>query len=166
VSKPDAKPAPADPEEETLLADNRKATFDYSIERRIEAGIALLGSEIKSVRAGRANLREGYARIERGEAWLYGVHIATLTEAGRDNHEPTRKRKLLLHRGELLLLAREAGQQGYTLVPIRLYLKHGVAKLELGLARGKRRYDKRQAIKERETRREVEAALKTRGRRA
>jgi SsrA-binding protein len=157
---------PADPEEEILLADNRKATFDYSIERRIEAGIALLGTEIKSIRANRANLREGYARVEKGELWLHGVHIAPLTEGGRDNHEPTRARKLLLHRGEITLLGREAGQQGYTIVPLRLYLRGGKAKLELGLAKGKRRYDKRQAIKEREARRELEAAVKTRGRRA
>lgn len=157
-----AAPRPAEPEEEKLLADNRKATFDYTIERKVEAGIALLGSEIKSIRAGRANLREGYARIDDGQAWLRGVHIAPWDTTGHDNHEPTRPRRLLLHRGELALLASEVKQRGYTLVPLRLYTRHGVAKVELGVAKGKRKYDKRQAIKERETTREMDAAIRRR----
>ena len=155
-------PPKPDPDEERPLADNRKATFDYTIERKVEAGIALLGTEIKSIRAGRVNLREGYARIERGEAWLRGVHIAPWDRTGLDNHEPTRPRKLLLHRAEIALLGSEVQQKGYTLVPLRLYVKHGVAKLELGLAKGKRKYDKRQAIKERETAREMDAAIRRR----
>ncbi len=146
--------------EEKQLADNRKATFDYAIERRIEAGIALLGTESKSIRAGRANLAEGYARVERREVWLHGVHIAPWTHSGLANHEPTRPRKLLVHRAEVTMLAAEVKQKGYTLVPLRLYVKNGVAKLELGVARGKRKYDKRQAIKQRETQREMRAAVR------
>lgn len=145
-----------------MLADNRRAFFDYHIERKIEAGIALRGTEIKSVRAGRANLREGYARVEKGEAWLRNVHIAPWTHAARDNHEPTRPRKLLLHRAEIGTLAGEVSQKGVTLVPLRLYVKRGVAKVELGVARGKKRYDKRQTIRERETAREMDAAIRRR----
>lgn len=158
-----AKPAkPAEPEDEHVLADNRKATYDYTIERKIEAGIALLGTEIKSIRAGRVNLREGYARIDRGEAWLRGVHIAPWDHTGLENHEPTRPRKLLLHRGQIALLGVELKQKGYTLVPLRLYVRHGVAKLEIGVAKGKRKFDKRHAIKERETTREMDAAIRRR----
>lgn len=155
--------APISPDPEPkVLADNRKAFFDYHIDRRIEAGIALLGTEIKSVRAGGLNLRDGYARVDGGEVWLRNVHIAPWTGASRENHDPTRARKLLLHRGEIGVLAREVAQKGYTLVPLRLYVKNGVAKVELGLARGKRRYDKRAAIKEREVARELRAAVRRR----
>ena len=148
---------------EVVLADNRKARFNYAIDRKLEAGLALTGTEIKSVRAGRTNLSDGYARIDRGEAWLRNVHIAPWQNAsGWTDHDPTRPRKLLLHRGEIASLVGAVAQQGYTLVPLRLYIKNGVAKVELGLAKGKRRYDKRQAIKERETRREMEAAIKRR----
>lgn len=161
-ARPAVRAKTAEPEDERLLAENRKATYDYTIERKVEAGIALLGTEIKSIRAGRVNLREGYARIDRGEAWLRGVHIAPWDHTGLDNHEPTRPRKLLLHRGEIALLGAEVKQKGYTLVPLRLYVKHGVAKLELGVAKGKRKYDKRQTIKERETAREMDAAIRRR----
>ncbi len=147
---------------EKVLAYNRKALFDYRVDRRLEAGIALLGTEIKSVRAGHVNLRDGYARVERGEVWLRNVHIAPWTHASFENHDPTRPRKLLLHRAEIGILAGEVSQKGYTLVPLRLYLKNGVAKVELGLARGKKRYDKRQTIKEREAAREMDAAIRRR----
>jgi SsrA-binding protein len=148
---------------ELVLADNRKARFNYAIERTLEAGIALTGTEIKSVRAGRTNLSDGYAKIDRGQVWLRNVHIAPWQNAiGFEEHDPTRPRKLLLHRDEITGLTGAVSQQGYTLVPLRLYIKHGVAKVELGLAKGKRRYDKRQTIKERETRREMEAAIKRR----
>jgi SsrA-binding protein len=148
---------------EIVLADNRKARFNYAIDRKLEAGIALTGTEIKSVRAGRTNLSDGYARIDRGQVWLRNVHIAPWQNAiGFEEHDPTRPRKLLLHRDEITGLTGALSQQGYTLVPLRLYIKHGVAKVELGLAKGKRRYDKRQTIKERETRREMEAAIKRR----
>lgn len=155
-------PAKDEPEEIRPLADNRKATFDYHIDRRIEAGIALLGTEIKSVRAGQANLRDGYARIDKGQVWLRNVHIAPWANASIAQHEPTRPRKLLLHRDEIAVLAGEVSQKGYTIVPLRLYVKNGVAKVELGLARGKKRYDKRQAIKQREHAREMDAAIRRR----
>src|SRR5438270_3924776 len=148
---------------EIVLADNRRARFNYAIDRTVEAGLALTGTEIKSVRAGRTNLSDGYAKIDRGEAWLRNVHIAAWQNAAAfTDHDPTRPRKLLLHKGEILSLVGAVAQQGYTLVPLRLYIKNGAAKVELGLAKGKRRYDKRQTIKERETRREMEAAIKRR----
>ena len=155
------KPVAEAPPEPRTIADNRKATFDYHIDRRIEAGIALRGTEIKSVRAGTANLRDGYARIDKGEVWLRNVHIAPWANA-LEQHEPTRPRKLLLHRGEIAILAGEVSQKGYTLVPLRLYVKSGVAKVELGLARGKKRFDKRQTIKERQHTREMDAAIRGR----
>ncbi len=145
-------------DEEKVLAENRRAFYDYAIEERVEAGLALTGTEIKSIRAGKVNLREGYARIERGEAWLLGVHIAPWSHAGHTQHEPRRKRKLLLHRAEIIALGTKVAQRGATLVPLRLYLKGGRAKVELGLARGKRKYDKREAIKRREMQREMEEA--------
>ncbi len=146
------------PDEERVLAANRRAFYDYDIDERVEAGIALTGSEIKSIRAGKVNLREGYARIERGEAWLLGVHVAPWSHAGSTQHEPLRKRRLLLHRAEIIALGTKAAQKGATLVPLRLYLKRGKAKVELGLARGRRKYDKREAIKRREMQREMEEA--------
>src|SRR2546423_1017591 len=162
--EPAAKaPAAPDAPRELVLADNRKARFNYAIDRTLEAGIALTGTEIKSVRAGRTNLSDGYAKIDRGQVWLRNVHIAPWQNAiGFEEHDPIRPRKLLLHRDEITGLTGSVSQQGYTLVPLRLYLTRGVAKVELGLAKGKRRYDKRQTIKERETRREMEAAIKRR----
>jgi SsrA-binding protein len=147
-------------EEERTVADNRRAFYDYTIEDRLEAGIALTGTEIKSIRAGKVNLREGYARIEKGEAWLLGVHISPWSHAGHTQHEPLRKRKLLIHRAEIVSLGTKAAQKGATLVPLRMYLKGGRAKIELALARGKRKYDKREAIKKREMQRELEEARK------
>ncbi len=155
-------PVSDEPEPIKVIAANRKAFFDYAIDERLEAGIALLGTEIKSVRAGKVNLRDGYAKIERGQAWLRNVSIAPWTHASFENHEPTRPRRLLLHRGEIGVLAGQVSQKGYTLVPLRLYIKRGVAKVELGLARGKKRYDKRQTIKERESAREMAAAVRRR----
>ena len=162
--RPHKQAAPAEEApREVVLADNRKARFNYAIDRKLEAGLALTGTEIKSVRAGRTNLSDGYAKIDRGEAWLRNVHIAAWQNAAAfTDHDPTRPRKLLLHKAEIASLVGAVAQQGYTLVPLRLYIKHGVAKVELGLAKGKRRYDKRQTIKERETRREMEAAIKRR----
>lgn len=158
-------PPVAEPEKKSRdlqLADNRKALFDYSIEDRFEAGLALTGTEIKSLRAGHVNLRDGYALIDKGQAWLRNVHIAPWTHAAHDNHEPLRPRKLLLHKGEIDQLAGAVAQKGYTLVPLRLYTKGGRAKVEIGLARGKKRYEKRQVIKEREAAREIQAATKRR----
>lgn len=147
------------------VADNRRAFFNYSIDERVEAGIALTGSEIKSVREGRVDLRDGYARIDGGEAWLRNVRIARWPQASPwEPDEPMRIRRLLLHREEIGHLAGAVSQRGYTLVPLRMYIKDGRAKVELGLARGKRQYEKRQAIKEREAAREMEAAIRRRTR--
>jgi SsrA-binding protein len=145
-----------------VVATNRRARHDYTIEDTIEAGIVLIGSEIKSIRAGRANLRDGYAAIEDGEVWLHNVHIAPYDPASRYGHEPRRRRKLLLHKREIARLDRRVQEKGYTLVPLRLYLRGNLAKVELALARGKRQYDKRAAIAEREARRRAERAIRER----
>lgn len=145
-----------------VVASNRKAYHDYTIEDTIEAGIVLIGSEIKSIRAGRANLRDGYAVIENGEVWMHNVHIAPYDPASRYGHEPRRKRKLLLHKREIARLSRRVQEKGYTLVPVRLYLRGNLAKVELALARGKRQYDKRAAIAERDARRRAERAMRER----
>ncbi|MFO7168979.1 MAG: SsrA-binding protein SmpB [Chloroflexota bacterium] len=150
---------------EQTVADNRKARHDYFIEETYEAGIVLTGSEIKSIRNGRVNLRGGYARVVNGEVWLYDVHIASYEQSGKYfNHEPTRPRKLLLHRREISRIVGQVERQGYTLVPLRLYLKGRRAKVELGLARGKKLYDKREDIAKREARRDIERAMKARSR--
>ena len=143
-----------------IIAVNRRATHDYHIDERIEAGLQLTGTEIKSIREGRINLREGYARIQNGEAWLTNVHIAPYEHGNRYNHEPLRERKLLLHRREISELIGKVRQRGYTLVPLQVYLKHGKAKVELGLARGKREYDKRESIARRDAEREIERGLR------
>ena len=153
---------PPEPEPQVQLAENRKARFDYQIESRVEAGIALRGTEIKSLRAGHANLRDGYARVENGEVWLRNVHIAPWANSPYDNHDPVRPRKLLLHKDEIGQLVGTIAQKGYTLVPLRMYIKHGRAKVELGIARGRKRFDKRQVIKEREATREMDAAIRRR----
>ncbi|HQZ71732.1 MAG: SsrA-binding protein SmpB [Anaerolineae bacterium] len=132
------------------VAANRKALYDFHIEERLEAGMVLTGSEIKSVRAGQISLQEAYAQIDRGEAWLLGSHIAPYEHAGYAGHEPLRRRKLLLHAKEIARLAFELKTAGMTLVPLRVYLKNGRAKLELGVAKGKKQHDKRQAIREKD----------------
>jgi SsrA-binding protein len=142
------------------VALNRRATYDYEILQRFDAGIALLGSEIKSIRAGKVNLGEGFARIKDGEVFLYNVHVAQYGPA-RENHEPTRPRKLLLHRREIDRLERALEEQPRTtVVPLRLYLHNGLAKIELGLGRGRRQYDRREAIKEREAQRSMQRAVR------
>ncbi len=146
------------------LVVNRRAAYDYFIEDRLEAGMSLTGTEIKSLRGGHANIREAYARIEGGEAWLWNAHISPYEGGNRLNHEPMRRRKLLLHRRQIAQLAGIAKRPGYTLVPLRIYLKHNRAKLEIGVARGKKSYDKRDAIAERDARRDVERALADRRR--
>jgi len=142
-----------------IVAQNRKAAHDYFLEEHVEAGIALTGSEIKSVRAGQMQIKEAYVTIERREAFLHNAHIATYDPAARQNHDPLRRRKLLLHKKEILRLEAQIRQKGYTIIPTRVYLKHGLAKVEIALARGKRQYDKRQAIAKRESQREIERAL-------
>ena len=145
---------------ERAIATNRRARHEYFIEETYEAGIAFTGSEIKSVRAGRISLQEGYAKVENDEVWLYGVHVAPYKQATIEQHDPLRKRKLLLHRGEISRLTGKLHEKGLTLVPLRVYIKGNHAKVELGLARGKRLYDKREVIAEREAKRQIERALK------
>ncbi|MBI2776939.1 MAG: SsrA-binding protein SmpB [Chloroflexi bacterium] len=143
--------------EEKTIALNRRARHEYSIDDVVEAGIVLRGTEIKSIRAGQVNLSDAYARIERGEAWLVGAHIAPWESASRDNHEPKRDRKLLLHRSQIDALLGKTKAKGLTLIPLRLYLgQRGRAKLELGLGRGKQLHDKRRDIAERDAKRQLE----------
>jgi SsrA-binding protein len=155
--------ASSDTKHQSTIAENRKARHDYFIEDSYEAGLALTGSEIKSLRGGRLNLRGGYARVVGSEVWLYDVHIAPYEQSGTYfNHEPTRPRKLLLHRSEINRIAGQVERQGYTLVPLRVYFKGRRAKLELGLARGKKLYDKREDIAKREAKRDIERIMKVR----
>jgi SsrA-binding protein len=141
-------------------ANNRKAFHDYHILETVEAGLVLGGTEVKSVRAGRMSLREAYARIENGEAWLLGAHVAHYAQGNRYNHEPVRPRKLLLHRDQIGHLAGKLKEGGITMVPLRVYDRHGYLKVELGLARGKKQWDKRQAIAKREATREIDRTVK------
>ncbi|MEO8899108.1 MAG: SsrA-binding protein SmpB [Candidatus Dormibacter sp.] len=150
--------ATAEKQTDPTLARNRHATHEYEILERFEAGIELAGTEVKALRGGRTNLREGYVRVEGGEAWLLGVNIAEYTQGHRRNHEPQRRRRLLLHKREIEYLGAKVAQQGLTLVPLRIYLKRNRIKLEVGLARGKKLWDKRHAIAERDARRDVERA--------
>ena len=140
---------------DTTIALNRKARYEYFIDETFEAGLVLTGTEIKSVRANKVNLAGSYARVERGEAWLIGAHIAPYEQASRENHEAKRTRKLLLHRSEIDEIMGRAKQKGQTIVPLRLYISRGRAKLELGLARGKQLHDKRRDIADRDAKREV-----------
>jgi SsrA-binding protein len=144
------------------LAQNRKAYHDYFIEETFEAGIVLTGTEIKSVRKGTANLRDAYARVENGEVWLHNMHISPYEQGNRFNHEPLRTRKLLLHRSEIRKMIGSVKEQGLTLIPTRLYLRNGFCKIELGLAKGKKLHDKREATKKRDANREIEKALRER----
>jgi SsrA-binding protein len=145
-----------------VIATNRKARYQYHFHDTYEAGLALKGSEIKSIRAGRVSLQEGFVLFEGGEAWLVNVHIAQYDPASRQNHEPRRRRKLLLHRREIDRLQGRAQEKGYTIVRTKLYLKDGRAKVEIALAKGKKLYDKRQTIAKRDSKRQVERALKER----
>ncbi|MFC1974197.1 SsrA-binding protein SmpB [Chloroflexota bacterium] len=140
---------------------NRKARYDYHIESSVEAGLVLTGTEIKSIRAGSVNLRDSYARPENGELWLVNAHISHYTGGNRYNHDPMRWRKLLLHRDEVLELTAAVTRKGITLVPLRLYLKNGIAKVELGFARGKKLYDKRETLARRDVQRQIERAVAT-----
>jgi SsrA-binding protein len=145
---------------ETTIALNRRARHEFSIDDTFEAGLVLTGSEIKSVRAGKVNLADAYARIEHGEAWLIGAHIAPFEQANRYNHEPKRTRKLLLHRSEIDQLLGRAKAKGQTIVPLRLYINgRGRAKVELALARGKQLHDRRRDIADRDARRDVAREL-------
>jgi SsrA-binding protein len=147
-----------------VVASNRKARHDYLIEDTYEAGLVLMGTEVKSLRMGRASLVDGYAAWRGDELWLEGVHIPEYVEGTWTNHTPRRRRKLLLHREELAKLQRKSSETGHTIVPLSLYFKDGRAKVELAVAKGKRQYDKRQALRERQDRRDAERALHSRGR--
>jgi SsrA-binding protein len=147
-----------------VVASNRKARHDYHIDDVYEAGLVLTGTEVKSLRAGHASLIDGFAYIRDGEAWLAGVHIPEYTEGTWTNHEPRRERKLLLHREQILRLIGKTKEGSTTMVPLSLYFKDGKAKVEIALARGKRSYDKRQALAEKQSKRETERALARRNR--
>jgi SsrA-binding protein len=147
-----------------LIASNRKARFEYEILDTYEAGIELRGPEVKSLRAGRANLSDSYAHVHRGELFLANAHISPYEQAGRDNPDPRRQRKLLMHRSEIARLEGEVSEKGLTLVPLSLYFKAGRAKVELALVRGKKQRDKRETIRKREQEREVRRELRGRGR--
>lgn len=147
-----------------VVAQNRKARHDFFIEEIYEAGIVLTGTEIKSIRAGRANLQDSYAGIRDGEVYLYHMHVSPYEQGNRYNHDPLRVRKLLLHREQIRKLIGLTKQQGYTLVPLRLYLKGGFCKVEIGLAKGKKNYDKRESLKQKDAQRDIQRALRDRSR--
>jgi len=147
---------------EKLIVDNRRARHDYHLSDRVEAGVVLLGTEVKSLRGGEATLQQAYAEVRDGEAWLVGLHVPEYTEGNRANHDPDRPRKLLLHRREIERLASSVAEKGFTLVPTRLYFRNGHVKVELALARGKELRDKRRDIAKREADRDMQRALKSR----
>jgi SsrA-binding protein len=147
-------------QEEKIIVTNRKARYEYEIVDSIEAGIVLQGSEVKSLRAGKASLADAYARVIKSEIFVFAMHIATYKEATDQNHEPLRDRKLLLHRNEIKKLARRVAEKGFTLIPLRLYFRRNIAKIEIGLARGKRQYDKKTAIAQKDAKRDLEREQK------
>jgi SsrA-binding protein len=147
---------------QAYIAENRKAFHDYHILDTWEAGLVLLGTEVKSIREGRVNLRDSFARVEKGEVWLYNVNISPYSHRGYADHEPLRQRKLLLNRDEIRKLVGKTTEKGMTLVPLRMYFKNGRVKVAVGLAKGKKDYDKRETIKRREVDRETRAAVKAR----
>jgi SsrA-binding protein len=149
---------------EKLIASNRRAHHDFEVLETFEAGLVLRGTEVKALRDGRADLKESYARIEREEGWLFGCHISPYAQGNRANHDPVRPRKLLLHKAEIRRLLGKVKERGLTMVPLRLYFREGRAKIELGLARGRKTLDKRHVIREREERREMAREIRARAR--
>ncbi len=145
-----------------LIAQNKKAYHDFEIGEKFEAGLVLLGTEVKSLREGRANLKDSYARVKRNEVFLFGLHISPYSHASFDNHDPERVRKLLLHRAEIKKLLGKTQERGFSLVPLKLYFKEGRAKVEIALARGKKEYDKRETLKRKEETREMDRLRKRR----
>jgi SsrA-binding protein len=148
-----------DPPGLKLVTQNRKARHDYTIEDTVEAGIQLVGTEVKALRDGKANLADAYATVRDGEVWLLQAHISPYSHGNKQNHDPTRPRKLLLHRQEIVRLGEKVARDGKTLVPLRLYFKHGLAKAEIGIATGKKSYDKRQATAKRDAERQMRRQL-------
>lgn len=161
AQKPKAPPPPEPPRQQTV-AGNRRVFHDYFVDETIEAGMVLTGTEVKSARAGHVNLREAFARIDQREVWLFNAHISPYEHGNRFNHDPQRPRKLLLHRNEIVRLNQSIKKKGYTLVPVKMYFKRNHAKVELGLARGKKLYDKRDAIAERDAKRDIDRELRSR----
>jgi SsrA-binding protein len=149
---------------EKLICNNKKAHHDYFIEEKFEAGIVLKGTEAKALRMGKANLNDSFALVKSGEAFLHNLHISPYDFGNRENHDPDRMRKLLLHKKEILRLFSKVREQGYSLVPLKLYFKNGMVKVEMGLAKGKKLYDKREVMKQKDMRRDVAQALKERNR--
>lgn len=149
-------------QEGKLVAQNRKANHDYFIEETYEAGIVLQGTEIKAIRAGRVNLKDSFARIQNGEVFIHNMHISPYEHGNRYNHDPIRTRKLLLHRKQISKLIGDTKEAGYTLVPLKLYLKNGFAKMLIGLGKGKKQYDKREDLKRKEAKRDIERAFRDR----
>ncbi len=143
-----------------IICKNRKAFFNFEIEDTFEVGICLMGSEVKSLRDGKANLSDSYGKIRNGEIFLVDCHISPYSQANRENHEPLRDRKLLLHKQEIKKLTGKVAERGYSLIPLRMYFKKGKVKVEMGLARGKKNYDKRESIKKKDQRRELERMMK------
>jgi len=164
AAKKDAPAREARAKAETLIAENRKALHDYHILETFEAGIMLQGTEVKGIREGKANLRDAYARVDKGEVWLHNVHINPYSHRGYTDHDPRRKRKLLLHRVEIRKLIGKTAEKGLTLVPLRMYFKNGRIKVAISLAKGKQAHDKRETIRRREIDRETRAAVKERKR--
>lgn len=144
------------------VAQNKKATHDFHIENTYEAGIELTGTEVKSIRAGKLQLKDSFAKIENGQVKLYGVHISPYDQGNIFNHEPERVRKLLLNKKEILKLSQEVKESGYSLIPLKVYFKGGWAKIEIALAKGKKNYDKREALKKKDSQRDIQRALKER----
>ncbi len=155
---------PEKDENSRQIADNRKALHDYAVLETFEAGVVLLGTEVKSIREGSVNLRDSYARLEKGEVWLLNLHIGPYSHSGYASHEDRRQRKLLLHKHEIRKLTGKVAEKGLTLVPLRMYFKDGRVKLALALAKGKQLHDKRETIRRREVDRETRAAVKSRNR--
>jgi SsrA-binding protein len=162
AGKPNPKGKAADEGGIKIVARNRKARHEYELLEKVEAGIVLTGTEVKSLRNGKANLEDAYAEVDRDEVWLLGCDIPEYLQANRMNHVPKRKRKLLLHRREIDKLAAKSNEKGLTLVPLSLYFKKGMAKVELSIARGRKTYDKREAIKKQEAKRDIDRALRKR----
>ena len=157
-----AKASDSDKEPIRVVARNRRARFEYELLDRLEAGLVLTGTEVKSLRNGKASLEESYAGVDRGEVWLLGCDIPEYLQANRMNHKPKRPRKLLLHRREILKIAAKASERGLTLVPLQIYFKKGLAKVELCVARGRKLHDKRDALKKQDAKREIDRALRRR----
>ena len=149
---------------EKLICNNKKAYHDYFIEEKFEAGMVLRGTEVKSLRNGKANLNDSFALIKNGEAFLHNLHISPYDFGNRENHDPDRMRKLLLHKKEIIKLYARIREQGYSFIPLRIYFKDGLVKVELGMAKGKKLYDKREDMKEKDHKRDMAQALKQRGR--